>query len=559
MFKNRVRVIVGTLAAILLALAVALVVPAARDAIFGLFGREKVIEQVTSIPANAPKQIHPGITVHGDAVPVDIAATPLTLNKADYPVDPKQVVSMSDVVNITPEGKLPAGGTVTLTFTIKQGVNLKQGALFVAVQEVGKDWTFVQPTLSKDGKTATVQTSHFSKWWMFFVNAAKMLGHETVNFLESVFLGPVKNVTVPACPTDQTKRATTDNYKVESKKGSAIKTCFARKDDKSTRTMTVTSMKRYPLEAEHPGFKVVSSGERQANFANLSRLTSGHESIIYPGDTVKYSVELPKGNFAKVSTEYDGLTANYVRMDIALQTFAYIVGKLNVKFVTTLDDSMMVMDKMLEVNDCVNAFKKSFGEIIHKCFTAPILSKMFGSVGILMGGLAVVQGVVNWITGEFTSVKDLITGGDKASVTVSRVDHMQVMQNSFAGKWFVHGGSLTISKNLKSAVETNEQGPCNFDKGEGRMCRATYNLRIEIKGNKLKATYTSIDVKDQFGDAPFDIGTDGEIVGKSYAITFVRKGLISRDMNNVDKFEEFGNPFMCNDDTSRSDQSKCGA
>jgi hypothetical protein len=553
MFRNRANALVCTLAVLVLMLGAALVVPVSRNAILGLFGREKVIEDVSSIPADTPRQIHPGITVHGAAVPVGISATPLTLNASDYPVDPKQVIGLSDLVTITPEGKLPS--SVTLTFTLKKRVNLKSGVIFVATRKAGqKDWTFVQPQLSKDGTKATVQVDHFSNWWTFFWDTAKFLANTGDQYINGVLSNATTEAEKPRCDKQYADAARKDNYSLDTS-GSALYTCFARKSDKD-RELTIVNKRRYPLEIKYGGFKPVDTGKVQADFANIARFTvSGKKTILYPFDAATYSVKLAPDEGAKLTTSYSGTAAAFARLDIALEIILLMTTKMGKAPLRDSYMRMRIIDDMMGQVKCVNSLAAAdLGKTIRECFTREKLDKWLGNWAPVVSALASVVGVINWLRSELNGLGDQLNGRDKAAALIVHSNPME----RFVGKWFIHDGSVTINKNLKTGVETSDQGQCNFDKGDDRMCTATYRLRFTVSSNTLKATYMSIDVKDQYGDRPFDIGTDGEIVGKSYTITYVRKGLLSRDMKNVTEFEEFRRSYLCNDETSEKDKAKCG-
>lgn len=456
-------------ALIVVALVVGLV-PPVRSAVFGWFDKDQVVHNVTSVPANKPRDIGVGTRVYGDAVPVDMKAAP---KQGDYPVDKTKVTELTDRMEITPEGKLP--GKVTLVFKLKHKVDPKKGALILVTRQAGRDWERLQPKLSADGLTASVEADHLSEWWMFFVDPTKYLGNALKDYLADLFLKPFAGAKAPPCPKDKAARATTDDYSVK-RTGDAILSCFARDNDKSKRTMTITGNRPYPMEAKHSGFDVVDAGRWKLEFSNLARAFSGSDSILYPHGTITYSVELEMNHFAKISAEYSGATANYVRMDIALQTLAYIVGKLNIKFVTSLDDSMAVIDKLLDYAECYNAYGASIGTLVFKCFTTTALTAVFGSsVGIVMGGLAAVTGFVTWLSSEVSWLSDKIQDRDNATVTVARVNAF----NAFVGTWRDQYGSFTINQN-KTGYHTAEFRPCYVD--GAAWCRIRDLFQFGMKG-----------------------------------------------------------------------------
>jgi|SRR5450759_2798618 hypothetical protein len=123
---------------------------------------------------------------------------------------------------------------------------------------------------------------------------------------------------------------------------------------------------------------------------------------------------------------------------------------------------------------------------------------------------------------------------------------------SFVGEWHVHGTQFVISS-ATAGYSIIDAGPCGPMPGPRCMERDEYGFRLSPDGQKLTATITSVTVTEagtgrQRPDvAPFGHPTE------TYALTFAGPNLLIRNP------WERGNPYLCNDQTSKIDLPKCGA
>lgn len=134
---------------------------------------------------------------------------------------------------------------------------------------------------------------------------------------------------------------------------------------------------------------------------------------------------------------------------------------------------------------------------------------------------------------------------------------------SFAGRWWVHGTTLLISKNGKGNTLSN-MGPCDT-MGVARMCseRDLWTFTLSTDGTALTGTVTAVRFETSTGTTVPESATGASHVGDIMTLHIVRPGLLTSkwpltyplaSMSTGDG----GNPFWCAMGSANSD-GLCGA
>lgn len=514
-----------------------------------------------------------GVGVNKDA-PQSIAAT-VDFKAAKPPF--KLLQPLGDVTHITPDGDQTT--EITLRFTLHPKVTDPRDVL-IATSKTGKpgSWELMAPTeVSKDGQYAYVKTTHLSWWqplWRSFTDLTGAVLKELKSQLDGLDGGATAEAEQPKCDNEQT--AKTKGYSIKWKGAEVLKYCLGLVNGQPV--AAVANQRRYPIFINHKGISVPEKPKSKIGLELLGRQSfSDSRTVMMPFDQLKLHYDLAKGQSKSFTTEYNGFAESLYQLEFGLTTLLNILTRFGagggtisngaIK-ITEFDKVAEKMSKALQIKDCFNAINTdnpNSGEILSGCFDPAAIADMFGWKGVLLATVMVVGPVINFFRNSFDTLKDLLTGQDQETITVSY--NPVEIPKGLAGEWHVHGMSapFVIDSTLTTTYGSNA-GPCGPD--DSLMCSryATIKLKVLDK-NTLGGTYTKVWYETQTGaPAPADIYKDPTIQpGKTFTIT--RNPDMPGDEHTLKTFDGTGarpgNPYLC--DTyaiKRNDTEKyqlCGA
>lgn len=490
-----------------------------------------------------------GVDVTGAKVPAALRATVV---REAAPV--AEARSLGDIVRIEPGGALAA--PMTIRFVLSETVPAETAVVVASRDKPGDEWQFEPAVVSGDGKYASVERTHLTDLWPFSWNVGDLFNKAKDEILKAV----LSEVPMPATPKcDRAADFAKDGYQVQVSGEDAMLSCTGVEtiDGREQRVVRIADNRNYPLSVQYPGLKRPATPTRDEIKVELQRigtlltkLAASNTTVVFPGETLPFTVELPQeGDSARLSSEYSGLAQSLHRMDIALGALVFIFTKMGGKGVKNAAKARWEqMDKLLDSTECMNAvYDLNVTGLIVKCFTLARLKGMFDWRGVLLSPLIVGGAIGNWLQSEITSLIDQFNGKSKQTVLIGRPDEGV----KFYGTWRVHGSTVTINKG-GTGTENWQTGPCNY----GHMCTAYTKISWRLDGaGKIIVTYKSYEEKDETGASAFDTGTAGEIVGTSYTATFVSTGFLRRSHHNSEY--QFGNKALCGKGATQANRNEC--
>jgi len=347
----------------------------------------------------------------------------LRVRVASAPSVPGGVV-LSPVLRVTPTGVLASPATVH----IRLDRAVPQGDIVIVrtAESAAGPWTVQRATVSRGGKTASIVTGHFSLLQALGFDLASALKAFKTDFIDGLDSGATQTVTKPSCGGQAAARA--DGYSIASNTTNTVYWCLGMQG--STRILKVTDDRRYPLEAFHPGLAVSNRGAIDwVSLASVSHWGSGKASIIAPGDTVTYTVDVAPGGQASLETETDGLGQSLTAIQVGADTLTAILTRFGAgsKGETVVADkagqSKAAIDHLgdlLAIRSCADAFGKGSGAMISGCFSPKQIRDVFGVKGLLLAPVVATGEVIGFLHGEWNALIDQFSNHDKYSITITR-------------------------------------------------------------------------------------------------------------------------------------------
>src|SRR5712691_2103519 len=266
--------------------ALAAVVPAALVVTYLL-----AFQKSASYSSVQNKKIGMGVVVTGDEVPNDIRA----IKASGVHVPSSGLDQIGQTVEVTSGTKLSA--PIALRFPLD---NYPAGStVLIATSETPNGpWKFMQPTVSADGRYATVQTNHLSFWSTVWGDTRKIVS-TLKSEAKSILSGDlITQAQKPHC--NNQSAALQDGYTIASSAKDTLYWCFG--VEGGQRVLKIVNRMRYPLEVAHTGFVVKDLAGQTVDLDQLARLGSGQSTILYPFEEADYTVDLStSGGHAAIS------------------------------------------------------------------------------------------------------------------------------------------------------------------------------------------------------------------------------------------------------------------
>lgn len=387
-------------------------------------------QQGSGVTAMRNNDIGAGVTANGEKVPSGIKAVAV---KGELP-PLKHVVSATPLIDFTPSGKLAA--PLTLRFKLTKQVDPKDPNFVYATRETNKDpWEYIHATPTSDGRFVEVTVTHFSfgavlhlsisPWENELVHNPFFNSDDALDlqqeFKDNLTGGWTTRAKKPTCSNESQARQ--DDYVIDSEGKGTLYWCFGIKNGK--RVLKVVNRKHYPLDITHENMQVVSAGHILVNLDQLARLTTGSNkhTILFPGDTAVFSIDLKMNTLARLKTSYS-LTSGGAASLGALQTAVLTVNSAAVTSKApgaqklSKQEAYKVMNYLLQSKDCYDAVASSNeADLTLDCIGAADPDKLskespkLGAVGLLasfvkgVGSLgdklrAIISGNVDSLNGE---------------------------------------------------------------------------------------------------------------------------------------------------------------
>jgi hypothetical protein len=308
--------------------------------------------------------------------------------------------ALSSVVEVTPTGPLAAPAVVRIK--MGQAVPTSSALVVRTSESEAGPWSYLPATLSADRRTVVVTTDHFSFFQAFGFDVGQAVDIFRSDFLDQIDQGATMNVSKPQCQGQSGARS--GDYSITSSTTDTVYWCFGL--DGTQRILMVTDDRRYPLEILHPHLIVSHPGSIDwGQLSSLSHLGSGLYSILAPGDTVTYAVNVPPSSRGGIATTFDGLGQSLDALQVGITTLVDILTRFGVgSGVSSVD----ALGTALSTVGCADALTQGPGAILASCLSPPELVALFGAKGLLLAPIVAASGLVAFFHSEFNALVDLI-------------------------------------------------------------------------------------------------------------------------------------------------------
>lgn len=320
-------------------------------------------------------------------------------------------VPLSPVVRVTPSGRLVSPATVRIR--LDRGVPTGDTVLVRTAESPAGPWTLLSASVSPSTRTVSVTTQRFSLFQALGLDLGAAVKAFKSDFIDGLDSGATQTVAKPSCAGQSEARAA--GYSIASSTTDTVYWCFGMSG--STRVLKVTDNRRYPLEVLHPGLTVTDRGAIDwVSLPSVSHWGSGKASIIAPGDTVTYSVEVAPGDRGGIQTEMDGLGQSLTAVEVGADTLVSILTRWGAGSGEKTADEV---GKLLEVRSCADALGKGSGALISGCFSPKDVLDAFGLKGLLLAPVMAAGEVIGFLHGELNALVDQVNGHDQYEIVIA--------------------------------------------------------------------------------------------------------------------------------------------
>jgi len=413
------------------------------------------------------RSIGSGVTATGSNLPKKLHAQ-LADPSVSLPYTPNVITPLSKIYQIGPSGALPGMTSFTLPLNDKFVPSDEALLLAMTAESPKGPWTpllkqdaagkqTAQPDveLSADGFSATVQTPHLSLFTIVKVQIGSLA--EIVKDAAGVSIGGLGDVlnmaaksfhsltanlfahaSAPKCA--DTDKAKAESYTFTTDKKDTVLSCFGMQAGK--RVVKMVDNRTYPLLVHHTGATVVDNGPSfKMRLAQLSKLVSGQDTVLFPMEDATFGVDLPdEGGSAVLSTEFNATAQNLYSLEVALRVAIMLFTNFGSGSGVAVNGAIKaempsadLLDKALGVSDCSSLVWDNddldFGEILNRCASPEAIMTLFGVTGLILAPIMVVAPVIAFFKSQLNALGDQFNKRDRSKLTVTRADTADLCPN----------------------------------------------------------------------------------------------------------------------------------
>jgi hypothetical protein len=365
----------------------------------------------------------------------------LNVQAASGSASPTELRTLSAIVKVSPSGPLASPATLHIALERHVPPSL---AVFVRTSEsLHGPWTFVPATLSADRMTVVVMTDHFSFFQALGLDVGTAIDEFKRNFLDAFDSAATMDVSRPQCQGEMEARS--GGYSITSSVTNTVFWCFGL--DGQTRILKVTDDRRYPLEILHPNVTVSQPGSMDwGQLSSLSHFGSGAYTILAPGDTATFALNIPPKSQGGISTTLDGLGQALDALQVGITSLITILTRFGLGGgVKSID----AMGKVLDSGSCADALTHGPGAILANCLSASELKTVFGWKGLLLAPVVLAGGLASFFHSEFNALVDTINEHDNYKVVITNSNEANASIVTTSGAV----GTLQIGTSTEAEVQ----------------------------------------------------------------------------------------------------------
>jgi hypothetical protein len=333
----------------------------------------------------------------------------------DHPVSGADVEPIGEVVEITTDGTVEDGATVT----VDAGERIEDDEIVVVVTAKSDDGPWEPLPVTVAGTQVTASIEHLSLFSFLRFPDPTDIVEELFNDITSNLFAAA---TPPSC--DDEEGARTDGYEITSEGPDVLMWCLGR--DGADRYLRVVNNRRYPVIVSS-SLPVREADETRSLGDRLSGALAGDRIAFPPRAQVTYAADLEPGSDALVNAEFDGLANSLYQLQVGVE----LAGAFLTRF-GTHEAAPLTIERLLSDAGCVDALVADApGRILTSCLDYDGLSALFGSLGAAVATpIILTAGVLTFFQTASGSLWDEIRGRDNYTITVVRSRPVRVVAPS---------------------------------------------------------------------------------------------------------------------------------
>lgn len=398
---------------------------------------------------------------------------------------------LSDLFDIGPSGPLRAPAAVTIR--LSKPVPNDDVVVIATRENSNEPWDYLPATIAADRTTVRFTTSHFSIFGVLAYSLTDLVDTFKRDFVDGIDGGATQTIDKPVCDNEQDARR--NNYSIASDTTDTVFWCFG-ESTPGTRILKVTDHRRYPLIVAHPNMRVISNTYDRGELSALSRLASGQNTIIAPGDTTVFNADLPEGGTEGIQTQLDGLGQSLDALWVGATTLLEILDRFGARSDIT---AVKELNTLLTVRSCVDSVGKGSGAIIAGCFSPNDILEAFGTKGLLLAPIMATGPVIAFFHSEWNALVDQFNGHSVYRIAITRAQATPTLDiTPFVGDWYEHAGDLNVHSD--GSISLTYQSSATVD---GLLTSAFPQLTLHIvstsPGTAIAVVQTSDDPATRVG------------------------------------------------------------
>jgi len=408
------------------------------------------------------------------------------------------IQQLSQTWDLGPSGALPNAVQVTIPLTTP----LPTGESVVVATREGDaaPWEYLAGRV--EGQAVSFSTDHFSKFVILGISAQGVLDWFKSNWRSGVSQGLLQGPTQPTCTgADQLLK---DGYNITASGPSVLLACWGQQTEGIV--LKAVNPHLYPVQIAYgTSTSVLSQRDAGFRFTDLARLGSGRTVLLGPGDSVTFIPAPSPGSTTQEVASLDGASLGLYQLQVGFEVAAAFLSKFGIDQTAAVRTGVfaaITADDLLSSSDCSSAIRESgAADVWTKCVLKIAIPKLFRTLNnpVASAGLTILMAyllvgdLVTWIVTEGQALAHV---ADRQTIVISSPKPTASVK-PVTGSWWVHGGGLTITSTMASAVA--EMGQC--DTGANALrCEQYMDLKPQtLSPSQVKLTVLRITVKDTSG------------------------------------------------------------
>jgi hypothetical protein len=389
------------------------------------------------------KKLGSSVSVSGKNIPGDTKARPAP--SVHTPL--QHVMPLGSMVNLTSSKGHQLKSPLTLHFALNQRAVSRT---VIATSDDGHNWSYLTPTLSADGRTASVQTTHFS-FWQVLQMGAEWVSEFGQEMKDSFTGGLSTEAKQPKCENEDAAR---DGYQLSRtfKKGTTedkkvLLWCYGieKVNGKSQHVLKVVNPYPYPLGVNFHGFTLAKQPAFTLELKSIPKLSTllGDKDhvVLFQAEEATFTVSLAKGQDGGIDTSLPSAVGQSLYgLQVGLSTLSSVILKFGAGKKLTTTKTYEAMERALQFKECYNAVAShNMGKLLVECIKS--VDWLVGPKAIVLAVVSSLGSLVNYFVGAVQGVFDSITHSSQYAIRIERLKDQEVtfrnMRIFVPGDWHV--------------------------------------------------------------------------------------------------------------------------